>query len=99
MKAGDKVVCVDDKFPPHLAVRYRSLPLKGRVYVVRETRIEVGEVRNGELALLLAGIHNPKHPKFGIERGFYATRFRKLEDLKAEASRRQQKEQPAPAKP
>ena len=30
VKAGSKVVCVDDRFPPDILVYYNSLPLKDR---------------------------------------------------------------------
>ena len=33
---GDKVVCVDDKFPPDIGKLYDALPVKDTVYVVRD---------------------------------------------------------------
>jgi two-component system cell cycle sensor histidine kinase/response regulator CckA len=37
---GDKVVCVDDKFPPDIGKLYDALPVKDSTYVVRDIRLE-----------------------------------------------------------
>ena len=38
---GDKVVCVDDKFPPDISKLYTALPVKDVTYVVRDIRLGV----------------------------------------------------------
>ncbi len=81
MRAGSKVVCVDDRFPPELLIYYNCLPIKDRVYVVRDMGVGLssqGEL--GEIVVYLQGMENPKsakppHP----ERGFAEWRFREIE--------------------
>lgn len=94
MKAGDKVVCVDDVFEEWALRKQSVFPVAGKTYVIRS----VGYWQ-GEYALRLVGIPCAFHAPSGTEHGFAPRRFRKLEELKAEAKLRQQKEQPAPAKP
>lgn len=86
---NDKVVCVDDKFPESVRQIYLELPVKDRTYSVRGTRIGVkadelimDHRRVLHQSLLLVGIHNPCN-KLGVEAGFAAERFRKLDELKA----------------
>jgi hypothetical protein len=38
---GDKVVCVDDKFPPDISKLYDALPVKDTTYVVRDIRLGI----------------------------------------------------------
>jgi hypothetical protein len=81
VRAGSKVVCVDDRFPPEILVYYNALPIKDREYRVRD--VGVGISHNGEpgeIVVYLDGIENPKsakppHP----ERGFAEWRFREIE--------------------
>ena len=83
---GQKVVCIDDKFPLEVSKFYIALPQEGKVYVIRN--VELGcnwKGEAGEVCLLLIGLHNPKSstPPFR-ERGFNAERFRPLEELTTE---------------
>lgn len=78
---GEKVVCVNDKFPDSVVKIYTKLPVEGQVYVVRD--IVAGQTSNlkRDVAILLVGIiaHINQH---GIENGFNAKRFVRLEKYK-----------------
>ena len=81
MRAGSRVVCVDDRFPPDILVYYNCLPIKDRIYTVRDMGIGVSpQGEPGEIVVYLQGMENPKsakppHP----ERGFAEWRFREIE--------------------
>jgi hypothetical protein len=82
---GDKVVCVDDKFPPDITKLYDALPVKDSTYVVRDIRLGINLTLEGDVSVLLIGLVNPKaDSKAGLERGFRADRFRPLEELRNE---------------
>ncbi len=82
---GDKVVCVDDKFPPDISKLYDALPVKDSTYVVRDIRLGINLTLEGDVSVLLIGLVNPKaDSKAGLERGFRADRFRPLEELRSE---------------
>jgi len=72
---------VDDRFPPELVIYYNCLPLKDRVYVVRDMGVGLSsQGEPGEIVVYLQGMENPKsakppHP----ERGFAEWRFREIE--------------------
>ena len=81
MRAGSKVICVDDRFPTEIILFYNHLPIKDKVYAIRGIGIGValnGEA--GEVVVYLEGLNNPcsttpPHP----ERGFAQHRFREIE--------------------
>ena len=81
VRTGSKVVCVDDRFPPELLLYYNCLPIKDRVYVVRDMGVGVSSTgEQGEIVVYLEGMQNPRssvppHP----ERGFAEWRFREIE--------------------
>src|SRR6478609_1391133 len=80
---GQKVVCVDDRFPLGIAKFYSALPKKDVVYVVRGTTVGIGlDGTEGEICVYLVGLVNPcsKTPPHR-ERGFKAERFRPLDEL------------------
>lgn len=83
MIVGQKVVCVDDVFPPAVNELYVALPKAGKVYVIRN--VELGcnwKGEPGEVCLLLIGLHNPRSSKAPFrERGFNAERFRPLDEM------------------
>lgn len=83
MIVGQKVVCVDDKFPLGIEELYEALPKAGVVYVIRQVSIGVNfKCEPGEVCLLLVGLHNPRssvHPF--PERGFNSERFRPLDEV------------------
>ena len=80
---GDKVVCVDDKFPPDIGKLYDALPVKDFTYVVRDIRLGINLTLEGDVSVLLIGLVNPKaDSKSALERGFRANRFRPLQELR-----------------
>ena len=82
---GDKVVCVDDKFPPDIGKLYDALPVKDSTYVVRDIRLGINLTLEGDVSILLIGLVNPKaESKANLERGFRADRFRPLEEIQEE---------------
>ena len=84
---GDKVVCVNDKFPPDIGKLYDALPVKDVTYVVRDIRLGINLTLEGDVSVLLIGLVNPKaDSKASLERGFRADRFRPLEELQNENS-------------
>jgi hypothetical protein len=90
---GDKVVCVDDKFPPDISKLYDALPVKDTTYVVRDIRLGINLTLEGDVSVLLIGLVNPKaDSKANLERGFRADRFRPLEELQNENSATVEKE-------
>jgi hypothetical protein len=78
---GQKVVCVDDRFPLGIEKLYTSLPREGETYTIRD--IVPGcdfNAEPGEVAVYLIELHNPAN-KLGIERGFKAERFAPLDNI------------------
>jgi hypothetical protein len=79
--SGTKVICVDDRFPIEILIYYTNLPLKDKVYTIRDIEVGVGlDGEAGEIAVTLVEIANPtsKVPPYR-ERGFKIERFRELE--------------------
>jgi hypothetical protein len=94
---GDKVVCVDDKFPPDIRKLYDALPVKDTTYVVRDIRLGINLTLEGDVSVLLIGLVNPKaDSKANLERGFRADRFRPLEELQNENTMTVEKEKETP---
>lgn len=92
MNISDKVVCVDDVFPPWVASRFcGQLPREGELYVVRGYRI--GRMADGRtpLHIFIVGIEGYPDSQSGEEVGFSPHRFRKLDDIKEENRLRQQR--------
>lgn len=88
---GEHIVCINDKFPP--LDNYINFPVKDNQYVVRDV-VPAHDYNGGKAAdtcaILLVGVVNPLNSK-GVENGFGAWRFRRLEDLKEENSIREEK--------
>lgn len=95
---GQKVVCINDDFPPAAHELFERLPVKDKVYTVRAvyvgrgnyTRAESGK-RDGEIGVLLEEIVNPRDPALrqGLngELGFNSERFAPLHhDVEDEAA-------------
>lgn len=87
---GQKVVCINDEFPPLARELYTQLPRKDSVYTVRAVFIGRGNLtragsgkQDGEIGLLLEELVNPRDPalKNGLngELGFNSERFAPLE--------------------
>lgn len=89
MIVGEKVVCINDRFPVGIERFYDALPKAGVIYIVREVKIGVnwtGEA--GEVCVYLVGLKNPKSSKPPFpERGFNSERFRTLEEMQEENKR------------
>lgn len=81
MVSGTKVICVDDRFPTEILIYYTNLPLKDKVYTVRDVEVGVGlNGEAGEIAVTLAELVNPvSEAPPHRERGFKVERFRELE--------------------
>lgn len=83
MVSGTKVICVDDRFPPEILIYYTNLPLKDKVYTIRDVEVGIGlNGEAGEIAVTLAEIANPvSEVPPHRERGFKVERFRELEPM------------------
>jgi hypothetical protein len=81
MVSGTKVICVDDRFPLEILIYYTNLPLKDKVYTVRDVEVGVGlNGEAGEIAVTLVELANPvSEVPPHRERGFKVERFRELE--------------------
>jgi hypothetical protein len=81
--SGTKVICVDDRFPTEILIYYTNLPLKDKVYTIRDVEVGVGlNGEAGEIAVTLAEIANPvSEVPPHRERGFKVERFRELEPM------------------
>ena len=88
---GQKVVCVDDKFPLGIEKFYSALPTKDVVYVVRGTTVGIGfDMAEGEICVYLIGLVNPcSSVPPHRERGFKAERFRPLDELQRRNTERE----------
>jgi len=100
---GQKVVCINDDFPPMALLLFKALPVKDAVYTVRATYIGRGNYtraqsgqKEGEIGVLLEEIVNPRDPalKTGLhgELGFNSERFAPLETDTADAESALEKE-------
>ena len=91
MRSGSKVVCLDDRFPAEILVYYNSLPIKDRIYIVRDMGIGIGlDGQPGEVVVYLEGLENPgSSVPPHAERGFAQRRFAELEPPAEEAQEAQ----------
>ena len=83
MVSGTKVICIDDLFPTGVLNYYTNLPVKDKVYTIRDVEVGVGiDGQAGEIAVTLVELINPTSEKYPHrERGFKVERFRELEPL------------------
>ena len=90
MVKGQKVICINDTFPEFVRAIYKQLPVKGKIYTVREVFLGREKiVKGGDTAtvgLLLEELHNPPDPfhQGQQELGFSSERFAPMEELPAE---------------
>ncbi|HTQ29843.1 MAG TPA: hypothetical protein VMI53_01415 [Opitutaceae bacterium] len=90
MIKGQKVVCINDAFPQIVRALYTQLPVKDKIYTVREVYLGREKVvKGGETAtvgLLLEELHNPADPfhEGKEELGFSSERFAPLEEIPEE---------------
>ena len=91
MRSGSKVVCLDDRFPAEILAYYNSLPIKDRIYIVRDMGIGIGlDNQPGEVVVYLEGLENPgSSVPPHAERGFAQYRFAELEPPAEEAQEAQ----------
>ena len=86
MTKGQRVVCVDDRFPKWVVEFFNQLPIKGCTYTIREVCLRRETLRgseSGTIALLLEELRNPPDPthKGGEELAFRSERFAPLEEI------------------
>jgi len=95
---GQRVVCINDDFPPLAYEIFEQLPRKDAVYTVRACYIGRGNLtqaesgrKDGEIGVLLDEVRNPRDPalKTGLdgELGFNSERFAPLEEHTGELTR------------
>lgn len=77
---GSKVVCIDDRFPTDILIYYSALPIKDKVYTIRDMGVGLNlKGEHGEIVVYLSELHNPKSAKTPFpERGFAEWRFQEL---------------------
>jgi len=98
MIKGQKVVCINDTFPPVILALYKQLPIKGDIYTIREVFLGRERiVRGGDSAtvgLLLEELKNPPDPfhQGKQELGFSSERFAPLEELPEEEEEQEESE-------
>ena len=96
MLKGQKVVCINDTFPPYVFALYKQLPKKGDTYTVREVFLGrekmVKSSESATVGLLLEEIKNPPDPfhQGQQELGFSSERFAPLEELPDEEEEEEQ---------
>lgn len=86
---GEKVVCINDTFEPFHRALYQELPIKGKIYTVRESslgRLKTGVANPGtSFRLLLEELHNDLDPymeeSIAEELGFRSDRFAPLTEI------------------
>ena len=89
MIKGQRVVCVDDRFPKWVVEFFNQLPIKGATYTIREVCLRRETLRGSDsatIALLLEELRNPPDPshKGGEELAFKSERFAPLEEIETE---------------
>jgi len=89
MIKGQRVVCVDDRFPKWVVEFFNQLPIKGRTYTIRDVCLRRETMRGSDsatIALLLEELHNPPDPthKGNEELAFKSERFAPLEEIAEE---------------
>ena len=80
-KVGQKIVCIDDT-PRSGQVVIGFIPKKGVTYTIRD--IYESKKQPGQIGLILEEIRNEINHTLGHERGFYAWRFKPVDDTWAE---------------
>ena len=84
---GQKVVCINDDFPPQCKVDYWQLPKKDSVYTIRSVEVGINyKLEEGQIAVTLKELRNPSSSMPpNRERGFLAERFAPLQEADQEA--------------
>ncbi|NDG27456.1 MAG: hypothetical protein EB120_09815 [Proteobacteria bacterium] len=84
---GQKVVCINDDFPPQCKRDYWELPKKNSIYTIRSVEVGINyQLEEGQIAVTLKELRNPSSstPPHR-ERGFLAERFAPLQGMEDEA--------------
>ena len=90
MEKGQKVVCINDRFGEFVKAIYKELPVKGKVYTIREIflgREKIVKAKDSAtIGLLLEELHNPEDPFHAgkQELGFSSDRFAPVEGIPEE---------------
>jgi hypothetical protein len=84
---GQKVICVDDRFPPGIHDFFSALPVKGREYTVRDLVPGQDWALNGQPAVYLVELRNLPN-QHGIEPGFACRRFTEATEITQRESER-----------
>ena len=79
LQQGQKVSCIDGKFPLGIEEMYVALPKEGETYTIRDIAPGQGFDLQPEVAVTLVELHNPIGAG-GLERSFNAERFAPLEE-------------------
>lgn len=79
---GQRVVCINDDFPPAIAKMYAQLPVKGTNYRVREVYLgqEKPGAKDATCGITLYELRNPPDARLR-EIGFNSERFAPLDEL------------------
>lgn len=80
---GQKVICVDDRFPPGILDIFNALPVKGSLYTVRDIVPGAGfggRDKDQQPAVYLVELVNLPN-RHGIEPGFACRRFAEPEEV------------------
>lgn len=93
MRVSDKVICVEDRFPPEAREVYESLPVTRQIYVIRGSYIAKAAGEE-QLQVYLVGIKGLFNSRIGRECSFAAWRFRPLAEVQAENAMRRRKGRP-----
>lgn len=79
---GQRVVCINDDFPPQIAKMYAQLPVKGKTYRVRDVYLgqEKPGAKDATCGITLFELRNPPDARLR-EIGFNSERFAPLDEL------------------
>ncbi len=78
---GQKVVCIDGRFPLGIEKFYPQVPKEGNAYTIRDIVPGISfRGEHGEVAVYLVEIVGPLNTH-GIERGFNVERFAPLNEI------------------
>ncbi len=79
---GQRVICINDTFPPAIAKMYAQLPVKGNTYRVRDVYLgqESPKAKDATCGITLYELRNPPDARLR-EIGFNSERFAPEEEL------------------
>ena len=79
---GQRVICINDTFPPEIAKMYAQLPVKGNTYRVRDVYLgqESPKSKDATCGITLYELRNPPDARLR-EIGFNSERFAPEQEL------------------